>query len=96
MSEVVVNVDERKEILEILAGIKPLAEVGFKVAADGKVNLADLKYLVDLVKSFDVIKEAIKIPKGFEFKDMDGEDLKVVGEAAFNLVKDIIALKNEK
>jgi len=90
------EVNERKEVLEILAGLKPLVEVGFKVSADGKVSISDLKYLVDLLKAFDVIKEAIKIPSGFEFKDLSGEDLKVIGEATYNLVKDIIEMKNEK
>ena len=82
-----------KESLEVIAGVKV---VGVNIAgalSDGKINLADAKYAVELAKSGDVIVAAVKgsdlVLK--EAKDLDQQELIQLGMAAYDMVKSVVA-----
>jgi len=97
MTNEVVNVDEKKEIIELLNGIEPVAIAGVKIGADGKINFSDLKHVGELLGSFGVIKDGVEGLKGMKLKELEGEDLQVIGKAAYEMVKRVIeAYKNEK
>jgi hypothetical protein len=64
------GIKESKELIEALG---KLVSAGKKVAEDGKVDLSDLKHVVDLAKEYDVIVEGFKGVKEIddEIKDLD-------------------------
>lgn len=78
-----------KEILEMLEGMKVLAALGKSMAADGKINLADLPQLVVLVNNFGVLSAAIngmgELPA--EAKDMDKEEAKQIVDKVFEIIE---------
>ena len=91
MSEVINDVNEKKELLELIAAIQPIAIAGVKIAKDGKINFADLKHVGELLGSFTVIKDGVVGLKGMNIKDLESADLQVLGQAAFDMIKSVIA-----
>lgn len=81
-----------KELKELLIALQIIGVFAKKVAADKKVNLEDLPYLVDLAKQMDQILAAVdglsEIDE--ELKDIDeAEAMEVLGQ----LIKSVKAIK---
>lgn len=78
-----------KESKELLKGLELVGAAGLKIAKDGKGSVSDLMHVVELVKKFDVLKDAVegidKIPA--ELKDIDEAEIVELGAAAFGLIK---------
>lgn len=79
-----------KETLEFIAGLKVVVPLGVEVAADKKISTKDIKPVVESIKKYDVVVEAIKgageiIP---EVKDLDTAELAQIGAAAVELFRD--------
>jgi len=85
------EVDEFKEISELIAAIQPIAITGVNIAKDGKISLGDLKYLGELLGSFNVIKEGVVGLKGMNVRDLEKEELALLGQVAFDMIKSVIA-----
>ena len=66
-----------KESLELLEGVKMLAADVKKVMADGKVDMADIGVLMDLLSQFSVLSEAVKGADqiSMEVKDLSAEEI---------------------
>jgi type III secretion system FlhB-like substrate exporter len=66
-----------KETKELFAGLALIAKAAKKIAADGKVSLADAEHIIDLAKESSVIVAAFKDLKEVpaELKDLDKEEL---------------------
>jgi hypothetical protein len=80
-----------KETLEVLKAVETLTETVGLVAADGKVNVADLVHLLNVVKNVQVFVEAVKGAKLIpaEVKDLSQEELVQVGAAALAIAKKV-------
>lgn len=81
-----------KELKELLIALQIIGVFAKKVAADKKVNLEDLPYLVDLAKQMDQILMAVDGIDEIddELKDIDeAEAMEVLGQ----LIKSIKAIK---
>jgi len=80
------------QTLELMEGLKIIGEAIAKTVKDGKVNMADLPHLIELIKEFNVIVEAIggvaEIPA--ELKDVDQAELLQMGGKAYEVVKAIV------
>ena len=63
-----------KETLELLDGLKVIAEVGAEIFEDGKIKLDDLSKLTKLGDSFGVLSEAVK---GLDAVDDEIKDLTI-------------------
>lgn len=91
MSEVEVKAESKgiKETLEFVAGLKVVVPAGVEVAADKKISAKDIKPVVEVIKQYDVVVEAIKgagdiVP---EVKDLDQIELAQIGMATVELFK---------
>lgn len=72
-----------KELKELIIAIEPVAVFVKKVAADKKVGLDDLPYLIDLSKQLDTIAEGAQDVDQIlaELKDLDeAEVMEVIGQ----------------
>lgn len=72
-----------KELKEVIIAIEPIAVFVKKVAADKKVGLDDLPYLIDLSKQLDTIAAGVNDAEIAveEIKDLDeSEVLEIVGQ----------------
>ncbi len=85
------EIDEKKELLELIAAIQPIAITGVKIAKDGKISFGDLKYVGELLGSFNAIKDGVVGLKDLNLKDLEANDLQVLGAAAFDMIKSVIA-----
>lgn len=82
-----------KESMEILKGLRVVVPAGVEVAADGKLSAKDIKPVVDAVKKYDVVVEAVKNGGEAigEAKDYDMIELAAIGAETLELIKDIKA-----
>lgn len=89
MSEVVVEKKGIKETLEILAGLKVVVPAGVEIAADGNLSAKDIKPVVDAIKQYELVVEAIKNGGDAigEAKDYDMIELAQIGSAFMEVVK---------
>jgi len=86
-----------KETKELIAGLDVIATTAIKVMDDGKINLSDLAYAMDLFKELNTLIESIKglseLPT--EFKDLDSAEIMDLGADAYALfMKIYTAIKN--
>lgn len=89
------EVNEKKELAELIAAIQPIAITGVKIAKDGKIGFSDLKYVGELLGSFNTIKEGVVGLKGLNLKDLEKEDLVELGQTAFDMIKSVISAYKE-
>lgn len=82
-----------KESKEVLKGLEVVGLAGIAIMKDGKVGVSDLMHIVDLVKKFDVLKDAVEGIKlvGEEIKDLDETEIVELGMATFSLIKTLKA-----
>ncbi len=78
-----------KETLEFVEGLKIVVPAGVEVLADGKLSSKDIKPVVEVVKQYQVIVDAVKgvdlvIP---EVKDLDTIELAQIGAAVLEVFK---------
>lgn len=80
-----------KETLELLEALKLLAVTGARIAEDKKVDLNDLKHLVDMAKKMDVLVEGFKGVKDIptEFKDLNQIEVMEIVAKVFEIVKEV-------
>jgi hypothetical protein len=85
-SEVKIDI---KETLEILKGLEVLGSAAKKIMSDGKVAMDDIVHLVEVAKSFDVLKDAVDdVSLSLkELKDLDETEAVQLIAAVFSLVK---------
>ena len=73
-----------KETVEFINGAAEVAVAGKKIMKDGKIDLADVQHVGELVRKHEVLVEAVKgadqIPA--ELKDLSLEELQQIGAAA--------------
>ena len=82
-----------KETQELLKGLEILAIAGAKIAKDKKIDLSDVKPVLDAVKEYSTILEGFKgldqvIP---EVKDIDQVEAAALGFQLIELVKKVKA-----
>lgn len=79
------------ETLEILDGVKEAAIFVAKVASDKKISIADLQYVPELAKKFDVFKSAISgAEKAIgEAKDLDSTEAVMLVAKVYELIKSV-------
>lgn len=69
-----------KEIVELLEGVKLLGINGKKVMADGKVDFSDFPVVLELLKQYATLVEAVKgldqVPA--EVKDLSADEAQVI------------------
>lgn len=86
-----------KESLEVIAGIEVVGVNVAKAASDGKINISDAKYAIEIAKDSGKIMDAVKgadlVLK--EAKDLDEQELVQLGLAAYTMVKNIVAASKE-
>ena len=77
-----------KETMEILDGLKVLGVAAGKITADGKVDIADLVYLVEVAKNFDVLSLAVRDGDKAveELKDLDESEIITLVGKVFEVV----------
>lgn len=82
-----------KESLEILKGLRVVVPAGVEVAADGKLSAKDIKPVVEAIKKYDIVVEAVKNGGDAigEAKDYDIAELALIGAETLELIKDIKA-----
>ncbi len=78
-----------KEIMEVLAALKVLVKAGKEIAADGKVDVSDLKSLVPVLTQFGVFIEAVKGANEIsgEVKDLDTTELVTIVTEIYQIIK---------
>lgn len=81
-----------KEIKELIVALEVIGVFAKKVAADKKVNLEDLPYLIDLAKQMETVLAGVegldKLPE--EVKDIDeSEAMELLGQ----VLKTVKAIK---
>lgn len=82
-----------KESLEILKGLRIVVPAGVEVMSDGKLSAKDIKPVVEAIKKYDVVVEAVKNGGEaiLEAKDYDMAELALIGAETLELIKDIKA-----
>ena len=82
-----------KESLELLEGLKLLAVAGKKIAADGKVSVADLGEVMGLVNKVGVLVAAVQGVGEIkaEAKDLDAAELQQLALKALEIVNAVRA-----
>ena len=77
-----------KETIELLDGIKVIAEVGADIFADGKIKFDDLTKLSKLGDSFSVLAEAVKglDAIGLEVKDLTISEITEILSKVYEIV----------
>lgn len=82
-----------KELSELIDGVEAVGVPVAKALADGTVNTADLPYLLDLVKSYQKIIDAVQglesVPA--EAKDIDTMEAVALVQKLFTVAKTIKA-----
>ena len=78
-----------KDTMEVLEGLKAIAEVGADIFEDGKISFSDLSKLNALVQSFDTLKNAIEGIKNIddEMKDLDLNEITTIITKVYEIVK---------
>lgn len=74
-----------KETKDIIKAIGVFVEVGESVLDDKKVTIGDVPALVDGIKQYQTIIDAVKGAKqaGAELKDLDAEELQELGALVY-------------
>jgi len=80
-----------ESVLNLIDGVKLIAEFGKKVSADKKVGLEDLPALLDLVQKSDMLVKAVQ---GFgevekELKDLSLEESQMILSKLFEAAKSV-------
>ena len=80
-----------KDTLEVMTALKLIINTANKVVADGKVDLTDAKYALELLQSYGVFIEAVKDIKivGDELKNLDEAEFLILGKEVWGLLKGI-------
>ena len=78
-----------KELIEFMNGLIIVVPMGVEVAADKDISAKDIKPVVEAIKSYGVVVEAIKGFEGIlpEVKDIDQTELMMIGAKAVELFK---------
>lgn len=79
-----------KEIMEFLEGLKVVVPAGVEIAADKKISMKDVKPVVEVVKKYEVVVDAVQgigeiVP---EAKDLDTIELAQIGAKVMEIVKE--------
>jgi len=77
-----------KETVELLEGLKVVAQVGADIFADGKIKLDDLSKLSKLGDSFGILAEAVKglDVVGSEVKDLTISEITEILNKVYEIV----------
>lgn len=80
-----------KNTLEVMTALRLIINTANKVVADGKVDLTDAKYALELLQSYGVFIEAVKDIKivGDELKNLDEAELLILGQEVWGMLKGI-------
>ena len=80
-----------KNTLEVMTALKVIINTANKVVADGKVDLTDAKYALELLQSYGIFIEAVKDIKivGDELKNLDEAELRILGQEVLGMLKGI-------
>lgn len=80
-----------KETRELFAGLSLVAKAAKKIAADGKVSLADAEHVIDLAKESSLLVAAVKDLKEVpaELKDLEKEELLELILTVYKAVQEI-------
>lgn len=88
-----------KNITEIFTALSILSKTAVEITADGKVDVADAKHILELLneyKAFIAAVEDLKLVVD-EAKDIDEQEAIQLGLSAYGLVKDVVkAVKQMK
>jgi len=84
-----------KETIELLDGLKVIAEVGADIFEDGKLKFNDLTKLTQLADSFTVLSEAVK---GLDQIDNEVKDLTIaeITEILTKVYEIVLVFKKEQ
>lgn len=78
-----------KETMDVLAGLDSVASALLKAASDGKLNLLDIRHVLDPVKAAgEALKGAQLIPS--EIKDLDGAEVEALLVKASTLLPRLV------
>jgi len=94
-TETQVEVVGINETLEVLEGLKILGVTAAGALKDGKINVADITYLVDLAKQFDVFKNAVNGADKIvaEAKNLDMAESTIIVAKVFEILSAIKAAR---
>ena len=90
MTEPVKSMD-LKNTLEVMDALNLIVSTANKVVADGKVDLSDAKYALELLQNYGVFIAAVKDIElvGEELKNLDEAEMKVLGQKTWEMLKEI-------
>ena len=80
-----------KNTLEVLDALHLIISTAGKVAADGKVDLSDAKYALELAQNYAVFLAAVKDVNlvGKELKNLDEAEMLILGKKVWDMLKEI-------
>lgn len=83
---------DTKNINEIFVALSVLSKAAVEITADGKVDVADAKHVLELLNEYKAFIAAIEDAKEVidEAKDIDEQEAIQLGLAAYGLVKDVV------
>lgn len=90
---------DTKNINEIFVALSVLSKAAVQITADGKVDVADAKHILELLNEYKAFIAAVEDAKLIvdEAKDIDEQEVVQLGLAAYGLVKDVVkAVKQMK
>ena len=90
---------DTKNINEIFVALSVLSKAAVQITADGKVDVADAKHILELLNEYKAFIAAVEDAKLIvdEAKDIDEQEAVQLGLAAYGLVKDVVkAVKQMK
>ena len=83
---------DTKNINEIFVALSVLSKAAVQITADGKVDVADAKHILELLNEYKAFIAAVEDAKLIvdEAKDIDEQEAVQLGLAAYGLVKDVV------
>lgn len=90
---------DTKNTMEIFTALSILSQAAVEITADGKVDVADAKHILDLLNEYKAFIAAVEGADVVidEIKDIDEQEAVQLGMAAYALVKNVVkAVKQMK
>lgn len=80
-----------KNTLEVMDGLNVIVSTVNKVLADGKVDLTDAKYALELLNDYGKFIAAVKDIEivGSELKDLDEAEVLILGNKTWEMLKEL-------
>lgn len=88
---------DTKNINEIFVALSVLSKAAVQITADGMVDVADAKHILELLNEYKAFIAAVEDAELIvdEAKDIDEQEVVQLGLAAYGLVKDIVKSVNQ-